>query len=71
MHNILFGSIVNENINHQVSQHVKHRVLMDNREYVLCSQTGCRNSGVSDCLNALNLDTIKENINIILNEQNN
>jgi len=44
---------------------------MDNREYVPCSQTGCSNSGVSDCLNALNLDTIKENINIILNEQNN
>jgi hypothetical protein len=38
---------------------------------VPCSQTGCNNSGVSDCLNALNLDTIKENINIILNEQNN
>jgi len=54
-----------------IQQHGKHRVLMDNRECVPCSQTGCNNSGVSDCLNALNLDTIKENINIILNEQNN
>jgi heptosyltransferase-3 len=54
-----------------IQQHGKHRVLMDNRECVPCSQTGCNNSGISDCLNALNLDTIKENINIILNEQNN
>jgi len=44
---------------------------MDDRDCVPCSQTGCNNSGVSDCLNALNLDIIKENINIILNEQNN
>ncbi len=54
-----------------IQQHGKHRVLMDNRECVPCSQTGCDNSGVSDCLNAINLDKIKENINIILNEQNN
>jgi len=54
-----------------LQQHGKHRVLMDNKECVPCSQTGCNNSGVSDCLNTLNLDTIKENINIILNEQSN
>jgi len=51
-----------------VQQHGKHKVLMDNKECVPCSQTGCNNSGVSDCLNTLNLDIIKENINIILNE---
>jgi len=54
-----------------IQQHGKHRALMDGRECVPCSQTGCDNSGVSDCLNALNLDTVKENINIILNEKNN
>jgi heptosyltransferase-3 len=54
-----------------LQQHGKHRVLMDNKTCVPCSQTGCDNSGVSDCLNGLNFDTIKENINIILNEQNN
>ena len=54
-----------------MQQHGKHRVLMDNRECVPCSQTGCDNSGVSDCLNTLNLDTIKENINTVLNGQNN
>lgn len=54
-----------------MQQHGKHRVLMDNGECVPCSQTGCGNSGVSDCLNTLNLDTIKENINTVLNEQNN
>jgi len=54
-----------------LQQHGKHRVLMSDKKCVPCSQTGCNNSGVSDCLNALNLETIKENINIILNEQNN
>ncbi len=52
-----------------MQQHGKHRVLMDNRECVPCSQTGCNNSGVSDCLNALNLDLIKENIRNTLNEK--
>jgi len=54
-----------------LQKHGKHRVLMDGRECVPCSQTGCDNSGVSDCLNALNLGTIKNNINSILNEKNN
>ena len=54
-----------------MQQHGRHRVIMDNRECVPCSQTGCNNSGVSDCLNALNLDKIKENISNILNEKNN
>ncbi|MBC8146834.1 MAG: putative lipopolysaccharide heptosyltransferase III [Bacteroidetes bacterium] len=54
-----------------LQQHGKHTVLMDNRGCVPCSQTGCDNSGVSNCLNAINLDTIKEKINIILNEQSN
>ena len=54
-----------------LQQHGKHRVIMDNRECVPCSQTGCNNSGVSDCLNTLNLDQIKENISNILNEQKN
>jgi len=53
-----------------MQQHGKHRVLMDNKECIPCSQIGCNNSGVSDCLNTLNLDKIKENINIILNEKN-
>jgi heptosyltransferase-3 len=52
-----------------MQQHGKHRVLMDNRECVPCSQTGCNNSGVSDCLNTLNLDLIKENIRNTLNEK--
>jgi heptosyltransferase III len=52
-----------------MQQYGKHRVLMDNRECVPCSQTGCNNSGVSDCLNALNLDLIKENIRNTLNEK--
>jgi heptosyltransferase-3 len=54
-----------------LQQHGKHRVLMDDRECVPCSQIGCNNSGVSDCLNTLNLGTIKENIKNILNEKNN
>jgi len=54
-----------------LQQHGKHRVLMDDRECVPCSQTGCNNSGVSNCLNTLNLRKIKENINSILNEKNN
>jgi heptosyltransferase III len=54
-----------------MQQHGKHRVITDNRECVPCSQTGCNNSGVSDCLNTLKLDKIKENISNILNEQNN
>jgi len=54
-----------------MQHHGKHRVLMDNSECIPCSQTGCNNSGVSNCLNTLNLGTIKENISDILNEQNN
>lgn len=51
-----------------LQQHGKHKVLMANKECIPCSQTGCDNLGVSDCLNALNLDKIKENINNTLNE---
>lgn len=54
-----------------LQQHGKHRVLMDNKTCIPCSQAGCDNLGVSNCLNALNLNTIKENINIILNERYN
>ena len=54
-----------------LQHHGKHRVLMSNKECVPCSQTGCDNSGVSDCLNTLNLRKVKENINSILNEKNN
>ena len=54
-----------------LQHHGKHRVLMSDRECVPCSQTGCDNSGVSDCLNTLNLRKVKENINSILNEKNN
>jgi len=49
--------------------HGKHRVLMDAKECIPCSQIGCNNSGVSDCLNGLNLDLIKENIRNTLNEK--
>ena len=52
-----------------LQHHGKHRVLMSNKECVPCSQTGCDNSGVSDCLNTLNLDLIKENIRNTLNEK--
>ncbi len=52
-----------------LQRHGKHSVLMGDKQCIPCSQVGCNNSGISDCLNALNLDTIKENIGAILNEQ--
>ena len=52
-----------------LQQHGKHRVLMGEQACIPCSQIGCDNSGVSDCLNTLNLETIKQQIVTILDEQ--
>ncbi len=52
-----------------LQQHGKHRVLMGVQSCIPCSQTGCNNSGVSECLNTLNLEIIKQQIVTMLDEQ--
>ena len=52
-----------------LQQHGSHRVLMGDQSCIPCSQVGCDNSGVSNCLNTLNFETAKQQILAILNEQ--
>ncbi len=47
--------------------HGKHRVLMEDKSCLPCSNLGCDNSGISNCLNSLSLDVIKEQIRLVVN----
>ena len=52
-----------------LQQHGMHRVLMGDQSCVPCSQLGCNNSGMSNCLNTLNFEMAKQQVLAILNEQ--
>jgi len=52
-----------------LQQHGRHRVLMGGQSCIPCSQVGCDNSGVSNCLNTLNFEMAKKQILAILDEQ--
>ena len=51
--------------------HGKHRVLMEDKSCLPCSNLGCDNSGISNCLNSLSLDVIKEQIRLVVNGKKN